>query len=92
MLRVDLTALQPENIKVPLMAHVGTEDKFFPSKVTSLEVSFLQEQSELYLPSALLVQAALPHHMCINRSGLGWIFVPSMMQKQTFRLLSARRY
>ena len=36
LLRVLLSAIQPENIKVPLLAHVGSEDKFFPSKVITV--------------------------------------------------------
>ena len=35
-LRVLPSALQPENIKVPLLAHVGSKDNFFPSKVGTL--------------------------------------------------------
>ncbi len=52
LLIVSLSALQPETIKVPLMAHVGSEDKFFPCKVILLpSCPFLQNSVSSCCPS-----------------------------------------
>lgn len=61
-----LYALQPQSIKVPLSAHVGTEDKFFPHKVIATQSPLLpQGLCRSLAPSMGIMLMERPcHGMC----------------------------